>query len=532
MAVTYTINFTDPNKPYFTINPVQLDGPGQASGHSSLTLFGDGKLQYGEKGNENWLHLLENYASDEFVFPNVTANPLLGAASVFALPGNWIHVFVPNHQFNITASTSGTNDGVYTTLSSTYDVPNDTTLVTVTTPIPDINLANVGAADISLVQPDPILVPEPWVIGQVWMNQSKRRLFVYVKLPTGLHRWIPVGGAVTVSFVTPQNAFEGDLWFDENIPQLKIFYQGTWDSVAKRYVEKSGDSMNGDGQGGVGTTKGVLKFENGTNDFLFIGEGQGNPALSPDIRASGILTLGGDTGATLYINGNGGSTGVLSIKSGTYPAAVELFTIADNGILSSSIANYHTLVSADGDVPNYKFLQEYFLYNDGRNKFTNAHPGTPGVLKFHDSVTNVDYLEIGNGNGASGSVMYANAEMTITSVGKGIFTSDALNTGTGGFQFKRGHQDPASAASLVTIHNNGLMTVDDPGYTALVGNDEDVVNVGYLNTVIGTGTSFVRHNPALAVDGDIISTGSGNATRIYIRLAGVNRQIWPAHYLN
>lgn len=68
MPSTFTITFADPSKPSFDIAPLEFDGPEHFitdpdKCHSSLHLFGHGNDEYGKRANENFLRLLENFAS-------------------------------------------------------------------------------------------------------------------------------------------------------------------------------------------------------------------------------------------------------------------------------------------------------------------------------------------------------------------------------------------------------------------------------------------------------------------------------------
>lgn len=59
---TYTINFTDPIKAGFAIQPGGFDGPGGATSSSSLRLYGRGALEWGEAVDEDLLRLAETFA--------------------------------------------------------------------------------------------------------------------------------------------------------------------------------------------------------------------------------------------------------------------------------------------------------------------------------------------------------------------------------------------------------------------------------------------------------------------------------------
>lgn len=58
MATTYTINYSDPARPTFTLVPGQVN-----STIHSIILYGEFAPAWGEGNNENFLHLLENFAS-------------------------------------------------------------------------------------------------------------------------------------------------------------------------------------------------------------------------------------------------------------------------------------------------------------------------------------------------------------------------------------------------------------------------------------------------------------------------------------
>lgn len=61
--MTYTINYADPLRQTFQINPASYDGPGGTQVNSALRLYGKGALQWGESVDENMLRSLENFAS-------------------------------------------------------------------------------------------------------------------------------------------------------------------------------------------------------------------------------------------------------------------------------------------------------------------------------------------------------------------------------------------------------------------------------------------------------------------------------------
>lgn len=214
MSSVYAIQFTDsslPGKTTFTIAPTQHDGPDQLlvlpphpeKAHTSLTLFGQGALRYGQMIDDNFVHLLENFASNgiEPVLP--TLGQLWFDASVSTLkvfttagwslaPGN-----VPSFNFNLlkvtlaplklyvaedktTTFTPGTNftvgndssfpanNGVYQVVSSLYNSGTNQTEITSTAYAPTVPVAQgtaSGTVEISQQPSSPI-------IGQIYFDYS------------------------------------------------------------------------------------------------------------------------------------------------------------------------------------------------------------------------------------------------------------------------------------------------------------------------------------------------------------------------
>lgn len=60
---TFDIDFSDPLKPGFQIAPGDMNGPGGSSTATTLRLYGRGALEWGEAVDENFIRLIENFAS-------------------------------------------------------------------------------------------------------------------------------------------------------------------------------------------------------------------------------------------------------------------------------------------------------------------------------------------------------------------------------------------------------------------------------------------------------------------------------------
>lgn len=124
MAIVYTLNFTDPSKSTFTIQPRGTDGPTGTTRTTDLDLVGMGSDIWGEKVQENLIHLLENFACPESApgVPSVFLTPVQGQL--------W---------YNSTTNTLYVYDGSAWTNTNPYQ-----TVVTVSASPPLASSANSG----------------------------------------------------------------------------------------------------------------------------------------------------------------------------------------------------------------------------------------------------------------------------------------------------------------------------------------------------------------------------------------------------
>jgi len=110
MATLYVINFTDPLKSPFIIQPYTTDGtvspinptldPNATIAHTSLILYGKGEPNYGAGVAQDLVHLLENFAG-----PTAPLNAIQGQL--------WFNTSVTPHQLNV-------YDGSWSSASSAY----------------------------------------------------------------------------------------------------------------------------------------------------------------------------------------------------------------------------------------------------------------------------------------------------------------------------------------------------------------------------------------------------------------------------
>lgn len=73
-TTVYIINSTD-NSTNFAIQPRTYDGPGGVQTSSDLTLYGNAAANWGERFNENFYRLLENFACEDKAHPAVSGVP-------------------------------------------------------------------------------------------------------------------------------------------------------------------------------------------------------------------------------------------------------------------------------------------------------------------------------------------------------------------------------------------------------------------------------------------------------------------------
>lgn len=193
-----------PGKAPFQINPGEFDGPEMfptdpTKCHTSIHLFGQGYMRYGEKANENFLRLLEHFAS-----PIPPIKPTIGqlwfdvgtnTLMVYEKNQSWEAVggFTPPEEYVIVAATTNTlyidrnhsvsfpvgsefrvdggpNSGNYEVLSSTYNITTQRTEITVTS-----TTLTPTSGGIIVAHPFP-QIEQP---GRIWFNVIDNRLYMW-----------------------------------------------------------------------------------------------------------------------------------------------------------------------------------------------------------------------------------------------------------------------------------------------------------------------------------------------------------------
>lgn len=569
MATVYSINYTDRNEPSFIINPSQIDGFGGPKSNSSLILHGTGRLKYGEALNENFLHLLENFSSPARASPLVlpiqnaddSGGPGIDYIEIF---DDKTDIFINGFEFQIVGSTSSINDNNYLVALSSYNQPNNLTTIILQSALPDAQAGVLGNVSYNIIEPDPLMVVPPYNSGQLWFNKTDGVLYIYRDISgTGIFQW-DYAGRLGVTIDPPAFPNEGDLWYDQSVPQLKVYTGSAFISVGDRYILKSGDTISSDSglPGSIGHTDGTLIFNNaaGTNGVIYINEGQGIISDGPDIRTSSAMSQ--SAGDLFNINFDADNLGtsdfVISKGSHLSGSQIPLFTIENDGTIHTYTPNYETLLTDPNDIPNKKFVDDEILAistsiaSDFVKKsgdlitpiaLTGSVGTNDGTLSFTNN-SNTPVLSINEGYGVigNGPDIRATDSMSQTSDESFLITFDGLNTGSGNFIINKGsHLINGSQISLVRVENDGTLHVDTANYEALITNNNDVPNKKYVddeilalqNTLLGTGGgTFVHVNPTLASSGDIRVTGTGATLEIFIYGDSVWNKVFPAVYSN
>ena len=302
MPLTYIIESTDSTLS-FRLNPGEKDGYSGTQRNSDLTLQGYGVLSWGEDVNENLLRTLENHAC-------------------------------PPKEINDYNPSSGLYD---------YDPLTD--------PLLPKQEGDQQTGTQNFGPGKGINTP---IYGQLWFNKNDNRMYQY----TQNDEWTTVSGVPTVQ---PTNPIDGDLWYDEAIPQLKIWNGLAWESVAERYVLKAGDIMTGQLSLTAGnpldpehaTNKAYVDFEIDDKAVQRLGDTMtgiltlfadpSNPLdaatknyVDTEIVAAGHVERTGDTmtgdlvmdNANIIINpdGNTGGIAILPTDLNTSGAVIQLYT--------------------------------------------------------------------------------------------------------------------------------------------------------------------------------------------------------------
>lgn len=220
---------------------------------TSLRLPGKGVLNWGEAYVNNFVHLLENFAST--TEPN---NPQVGQL--------WYN----------------TGSGVLSvyTIGQEWEVVNKDTDIEAKFDDLVNNLQNSNAGD---------LPPESVVIGTTWFDTTTN----VFKIFNGVD-WDSHAINSTISFIEPANANMSDIWYDKNINNLKFKDSNTFQRVLSTVESVSQPIDSSIGQFWTNTTTGQLfiyKSEPSTGEYFWQELG------AETVTEGAVLPLTAKTGA-------------------------------------------------------------------------------------------------------------------------------------------------------------------------------------------------------------------------------------------
>lgn len=252
----YRVNFTDPRKPSFIIEPYQTDGtisPASPTidakarrASTSLLLYGRDVPNYGERIAENFVQLLENFSG-----PGAPQNPIEGQLwfdtgttyNVFAWSSPTTLLFAGDltAQFNQFVQ----NETVLTLAFSPINVAVDNSMQLVDLVMDSCILTQSGATAAIFKSTDGTFMQLPKTAATGFLaleSPGYSRLRVATTLADGEIHWLDINNVLSATDEPePTTVRVGDLWYNTNTSQLMICgSNGHWKSVAARYIPITG----------------------------------------------------------------------------------------------------------------------------------------------------------------------------------------------------------------------------------------------------------------------------------------------------
>lgn len=255
---SYRINFTDPKNGSFVIEPYTVNGnvtptsnvlhQKATRANTSLQLPGQYVPNYGELVHEDLVHLLENFSGDtpptapiegqlwydtgdSFSIVDLSVNGCTVAGNHSAIFGEYIA-----EETSLTAwyGPVSTTDNSYNTI--VFKVTS--VLVTVD---------NNTVVTITAIDGTELTFPNTAVGGFITPTLSSRlgRLKVAVEVNGALTWSDVVNVACSTTTPNPVHLQNGDLWYDLNVSQLKVYINGSWVSLTAGYLPLAGGTMAG-----------------------------------------------------------------------------------------------------------------------------------------------------------------------------------------------------------------------------------------------------------------------------------------------
>jgi hypothetical protein len=407
MVTQYIVNFTDPERSAFVVNPFTTDGPvapntlelssSAVTANTSLLLYGKGHVDYGERIQENLINLMENFSgASEPQFPITGQTWFSRITYAFVGLGSPVAANIYRWEDDSTL----TNGGRWITLTNTGAVnptvadevktsgAQPTTVVdgsfwldTQGSPlVPELYLgvndssSNLSASFIKREMEDltGLVGPGGRFIGQIGGSPELREFLPQkqLKVYDGV-QWKNAGN-VYVSHVPPQAPAIGDMWYRVGVvgsppagspalgggggPLSQLFIWARpgpgksprWLSTG--YLDRSGDVMTG-----------TLSFGLPISS-LFLWEGQGDDTVGADLRTTGNALLTSEDDFYIHFDDVGsppaGAAKIFEVaaRSRSRGSHVSLFQVRGDGIIRSSFGSptgspntYRTLLLNSND---------------------------------------------------------------------------------------------------------------------------------------------------------------------------------------
>ena len=406
----YKVNFTDPRKEGFIIEPYQTNGAispvsqildaNAPRADTSLLLYGRDVPNYGERVAENFVQLLENFAG-----PAQPQNPIEGqlwfdTGTIYTISA-WSSadtVFFIGDLADIFTAFA-TAQTVVTLSFKPVNANIDNTFQAIDLKVKSAVSAGVGATSVTFtdVAGQPVALPATVVGGFVTSAAPGYSRMRVATKSGGSIKWVDITNVISSTDAPSATTLTiGDLWYDSATSQLKVYGTSGWASVAGRYLPLDGGTMNGVIQMGSnkifssGTITAVAGDLNALVNRKYVDGVQTDlqdqisdltdqlGSFDPD-TVNGKVAKAGDqmTGALIF--GDGSATASISrgIDANNYPIVKPLITW--NALDYITAANQTNYV-VDKHYVGQAFAQHLLDEKHGAGGFIQIQPDGTGIF--------------------------------------------------------------------------------------------------------------------------------------------------------
>lgn len=262
MALTgsYRINFTDPKKGSFLIEPYTANGTVTSTSETlhnkatradtSLLLYGQYVPNYGEQIHENMVRLLENFSGEAEptnaiegqLWYDVGDNfSIIGLSSTGAiLEGNQTATF---GQYAAQGTTLTVWYGPLTVVDNTY------ASVDVKVTSASANMDGTTTIVLTNTEGAPYGLPSATVGGFITVKQESGLGRMRVRVKNGNSENLVWADAVNIQCAPTapptEHRMNGDVWYDTTTTILKLYLNGSWVEITKNHLPLAGGVMLG-----------------------------------------------------------------------------------------------------------------------------------------------------------------------------------------------------------------------------------------------------------------------------------------------